>query len=304
MRALLELIEMGALMARTEDLEAKLDADSLAAFRSAGILRPTDYKAHEEISPSDFIRTLRALYRIEGRGLPVAGVFDRHFQSIGWVRDEDGDRSVVLVPQPARGLNIAVHHPNRALLLVPTARAVTAKHREHHGPGRWVHIEVLEEALSTKGGRLARGDVLLPGAAASSAPPPPARAKIEGAERWNQVRICKVHGKMVRIDIGKKRHRRTHVDLGMAHKRSRKPKRQWALLIELCEGHGYFKSWKFGNAEATRKLVERLGNDLCAILGLEDTPFHRYRRDSGWRTKFVARPDLPDGISEGEDADD
>jgi len=76
-----------------------------------------------------------------------------------------------------------------------------------------------------------------------------------------------------------------------------------ARIEQLCEGHGYFKSWKFGDAQATRKLVERLAKQLCAVLGLEDSPFHRYRRDSGWRTKFVARPDVPDGSHEGEEED-
>jgi hypothetical protein len=178
-----------------------------------------------------------------------------------------------------------------------------------------VQIEVLAEALATKGGRLARGDRVLhdaraPSSAAahaavrpavSSAPPPTARAKIEGAQRWNQVCVSRVTSKMVRIDVGKKHYRRTHVDLGMAHKRTRAPTRQWELLIEFCLGHGYFKSWRFADATATRKLVERLGKDLRAVLGLEDSPFHRYRRDTGWRTKFVARPDLPDGSSEGDD---
>ncbi|HEX8796543.1 MAG TPA: hypothetical protein VF765_36585 [Polyangiaceae bacterium] len=304
MRAFMELVEAGALIVRTVDLEAKLDADALAALRGAGILRPTDFAGHEEISPTDFFRALRALYRIEGRGLPVAGVFDRSFQCIGWMRDEGGDRAVVFVANPRRALNITLHYPQRALVLVPTARAVTARHREQHGPGRWVHVEALEEALSAKGGRLARGDQVSPPAAVSSTASPAPRAQIEGLERWNLLRVCKVNSKMVRFDVGKRRYRRTPVDLGLAHKSSRAPKRPWELLIELCDGHGYFKSWRFGTAQNTRKQVERLAKAMCAHFGLEDTPFHRYRRDSGWRTKFVARPDLPDGISEGEDDDD
>ncbi len=303
MRALMELVEMGALIVRTKDLEAKLDADALAAFRSAGILRPTDFEGHEELSPSDFMRMLRALYRIEGRGLPVAGVFDKSYQCIGWIRDEGGDRAVVLVPNPQRALNVVLHYPQRALVLVPTARAVTAKHRENHGPGRWVHIEVLEEALSTKGGRLARGERDLAPAAAPSIASSPSAAKIEGLERWNLLRVCKVNSKMVRFDVGKRRYRRTPWDLGMAYKNGRALKREWHLFMEVCDGHGYFKSWRFGDAQATRKLVQRLSKSLCAYFGLEDSPFHRYRRDAGWRAKFVAEPRLPDGSYEGDEED-
>lgn len=317
MRVLMEFVEMGALMVPKKDLEAKLDADSLAAFRRAGILRATDTAVYEEMSPPDFVRMLRALYRIEGRGLPVAGVFDKYFQCIGWMRDEGGDRAVILVANPPRALEITLHYPQRALVLVPTARAVKKKHREQHGPGRWVHVEVLEEALSTKGGVLARGDRVYPPAASSpksparetahaatsSDPPPPPRAQIAGLERWNQLRVCKVHSKMVRFDIGKRRYRRTPWDLDMAYKKGRALKREWHLFVEVLEGHGYFKSWKFGDAQTTRKLVQRLSNTLRAYFGLEDPPFHRYRRDAGWRTKFVAEPRLPDGSYEGDDED-
>lgn len=89
----------------------------------------------------------------------------------------------------------------------------------------------------------------------------------------------------------------------MAHKSTRVPKQEWDLLIEVCDGHGYFKSWKYGSADATRKTVERLAKAMCRYFGLEDSPFHRYRRDSGWRAKFVAEPRLPSGVSEGEDED-
>jgi hypothetical protein len=303
MRALLELVEMGALIVRTKDLEAKLDADSLAALRAAGILRPAGDGVNDEISPSDFIRALRVLYDVEGRGLPVPGVFDRSFQCIGWIRDEGGDRDVILVPNPARGLAIAVHSHNRALVLVPTARAVTAKHREKHGPGRWVHVEVLEEALGTKGGRLARGRRTVTGALVPSSPPRAPVVRIEGAERWNQVRMCLVNQRTIRIDVPGRSIRVTYVDLGMAHPRNREPTRLWEALVEICEQHGYFKTRRFGGAVATKKVVSRLRGALHEIFGLDESPFHPYRSDSGWRARFQARPDVPDDLATDDDQD-
>jgi hypothetical protein len=311
MRALFELIEMGALIVRKKDLEEKLDADSLAAFRSAGILRPTDDGKNEEISPSDFMRTLRVLYGIEARGLPLPGVFDRNWQAIGWIRDEDGDRDVILVAQPTRALHIAVHSRNRALLLVPTARAVTKKQREQHGPGRWVHIEVLEEALSTKGGRLSRAGKRAPHAFAPSlATSTPSRlpraptVRITGAQRWNQVRMCLVNQRTIRIDVPGKSIRVTHVDMGMANSRNREPTRLWEALVEICEENGYFKTRRFGGTDATKKLLSRLRQALRELFSLDEPPFEPYRGHSGWKTRFQARPDLPDEFSDASDRDD
>jgi hypothetical protein len=316
MRALLELVEIGALMAPTKDLQTKLDADSLAALRSASILRPTDHPGYEEISPSDFMRALRALYRIEGRGLPVPGVFDRTFQAIGWIRDEHGERAVVLVPNPALGLKIVLHYPARALILVPTARALTKKLRESHGPGRPVQIEALEEALTTEGGRLARGGRVLPEAAGFSRAPPPAPAppadpprapraqavRITGVERWNQVRMCLVNATTIRLDIPGRSFRVTYVDLGMADARNREPTQLWEALVEFCEGNGYFKTRRFSGPKATKTMLSRLRKKLKGLFGLHERPFD-YLAGMGWKARFRTRPDLPDDLDGTYDDD-
>ena len=296
MRALLELVETGVLMARTRELEESLDKASLRARRSAGILRPTGDGTTEELSPSDFMRALRGLYAIEGRGLPVPGVFDPAFQSLGWTRDEGGDRAVVLVTRSTVGLPIALHYPGRALLLVPTARAVTARHRERHGPGRYLHVEVLEEALTVRRGKLARAGASTSDASAASRALHARVVLIPGVLRWNQVRMCLVNQRTLRIDVPGKSIRVTHVDLGMAHHRSREPTRLWEVLVELCEEHGYFKTRRFGSKHATKQVLSRLRKGLAAIFGLEDDPFEPYRRGTGWRACFQARPDLPDGL--------
>jgi hypothetical protein len=284
MRALMELVESGALVAPAEDIEAKLDADTLAALRAASILRPTDDPRYHELSPSDFMRAVRALYRIEGRGLPVPGVFDRSFQCIGWIREEDGDRAVVLVANPERGLAMTLHYPQRALVLVPTARALTKKHRERHGPGRPVHVEALEEALTTKGGRLARGDRVLPKAPAR--PPRAHAARITGAERWNQVRMRLVNQTTIRIALPGRSFRATHIDLGM-DKPNREPTQLWEALLEFLDGNGYFKTRRFGGTRATKTMLSRLRKKLKALFGLHEPPFD-YCGRAGWKARFDA----------------
>jgi hypothetical protein len=53
------------------------------------------------------------------------------------------------------------------------------------------------------------------------------------------------------------------------------------------------KTRRFGDEEATRKVISRLRAELCELFGLEESPFHRYRRGKGWRLRFQAQPDLP-----------
>jgi hypothetical protein len=114
------------------------------------------------------------------------------------------------------------------------------------------------------------------------------------AKRWTELRLCLLDRTTVRIDAGGRCVRCTHVDFGMAHGRTRKPTRSWDVVEEICERGGYFRTSRLGNAEATKKLVSRVSRDLQALFGIEGSPFHRYRSDCGWRSRFDARPDLPE----------
>ena len=42
-------------------------------------------------------------------------------------------------------------------------------------------------------------------------------------------------------------------------------------------------------------LIDRV---LFELFGIDGSPFHRYRSDCGWRSRFDARPDLPDDLEE------
>jgi hypothetical protein len=307
MRAYFEAVEAGSPLVRSADIEARLAREDLAAVRAAGLLRPTGRDPYEEVSLPDLARMLRALYDVESRGLPVPIRFDSQPAPLGWIHDADGDRSVMLFVGPHFSLPRSFRAGTRALVLLPTARKLSDALRAKYPPGGYVAIDVLDEALSVRDGRIVRANAVAPLAPALSTPPPasapapsparapdlaPARAsrRIAGAERWNVIRIALVDQHTVRIDLPGVSVRRTYLDLGMAHPVHRRPKRTWQLLVELCEQQGAYLGTAFGSADATKKLVSRLGAELCDVFGLRETPFHPYRPKEGWKAKFQATP--------------
>jgi hypothetical protein len=307
MRAFFAAVEQGLPVVRTADLDPAPTPTELAALRDAGLLRDEGRAGIEEISASDLARALRALYAVQGRGLPVPATFGRDPMMLGWSGEGDSERDVFLLTGPGLSLTSALFRSRRTLLLLPTARLLTPELRAKHAPGSFIVIDVLEESLTVHAGRLARATVRAPSApdlsafspdpaptpaippALSSAPPPAPRI-IPGATRWNEIHISLVDPTTVRVDLPGVSVRRTYVDLGMAHSKNRQPRRVWELLVELCDGHGIFLSTRFGSADATKKLISRLGGELGAIFGLGDSAFHPYRPTEGWQTRFQASP--------------
>jgi hypothetical protein len=307
MRGFFAAVEQGFPVVCLAELDPPLAPEDLAALRDAGVLRDEGRDGLEEVSAPDLARALRALYGIEGRGLPVPAKLGRGTHVLGWCKDGDADREVYLLTGPSPFLNMAILGLRRSLLLVPTARLVSAEERAKHAAGAFVVIDVLAESVTVRDGRLARAGVRAPSApdlsalspvpapppalpAALSSAPPPASRLIAGASRWNEIRISLIDATTVRIELPGVSVHRTYVDLGMAHSKNRQPRRVWELLVELCEGHGIFLSTRFGSGDATKKLVSRLGGELGAIFGLEDSAFHPYRPTEGWQTRFQASP--------------
>jgi hypothetical protein len=296
-----------------------LGPGELEALRASGLLRAEGDDPFEEVSLPDLVRTLRAIYGLRSRGMTLPVRFDSQPVLLGKMGDGAEQRDVLLVIGPAGHLGQALTRGGRSLVLAPTARLVTPEMRAKHAAGAFVALEVLAESLAVRDGRLARAGVLAPAAPdlALSTPAPPtasprapapapasARAptaapalapapapsshRIPGAPRWNAIQVTLLDERTVRIDLPGVSVRRTYVDLGMAHARTREPTRPWLLLVELCDGYGTFRSHAFGDAAATKKLVSRLGVALRDVFGLRDSPFHPYRPREGWRTKFQA----------------
>ena len=295
MRALTELIEGDRQIVRTADL-TKVSPEVLAAARRAGILRPDD-PGFEDISASDLSRALRVLYGLLGRGRPVPAVFDDAAAPLGWMGNDKDAREVLLCTRPARGLAKALDRRKPTLVLVPTARHLTPKLRESHGPAAVVAIEALEESLVVLGGRLVRQATApeLPESAAgvgiAAQPAEPSVRLVGLATRWSEMRFCLIDPERVRIEAGRRFVRCTYADLGMAHERTRKPTRAWEVLREVCAHRGYFRTSRLGNAVTTRKLIHRASRDLQDVFGIRGSAFHRYRQDCGWRSRFEAGND-------------
>ncbi len=316
MRAFFAAVEQGALAVRLSELTPPLADEELAALRDAGVLRPEGREGIDEVSAPDLARALRVFYDVAGRGLLVPARFSREPTHLGWTGAGDTERDVLLLTGPGLNLDLALLRPRRTLFLLPTARLLTPELRAKHAPGSFLVIDVLEESLTVRDRRLARAHVRAPSApdlsllspappslapaptpspALSPAPAPapvPSPLAIPGASRWNEIRISLVDATTVRIDLPGVSVRRTYVDLGMAHRKNRQPRRVWELLVELCDGHGIFLSTRFGSSDATKKLVSRLGGELAAIFGLSDSAFHPYRPSEGWQARFQASPSI------------
>jgi hypothetical protein len=293
------LVEEGRRIVRTADLSS-VGPEVLVAARRAGILRPED-PGFEDVSATDLARVLRALYGIWGRGRPVPAVFDRGATLLGWMGPEKGAREVWFCARPPTGLAKALDRRRPTLVLVPTSRHVTSALRKRHASGALVTLEALEEAIVPLGGRLVRRGAIAPDAPGIELPlvepavfPAPTTALLGIAKRWTDMRICLLDGATVRIDVAGRSIRCTYVDLGMAHGRTRKPTLAWEVLEELCQNRGYFRTSRLSSANSTKRLMSRVSHDLQQLFGIGGSPFHRYRSDCGWRSRFEARPNLPE----------
>jgi hypothetical protein len=295
MRAFWEAIEAGAPAISIADLEAKLAPPDLAALRANGLLRDDGRQGYEEISLPDLGRALRTLYAAQGRGLTLPVTFHAPPTCLGWAPHRDGERQVSLYHGPKMPLLLLPFLTVPTLVLVPTGRHLTPAERERHGPDALAEVEILEEVLSWRDGRLARGFATAPPPADLSVPSlPSARASslLRGAPRWNAIVVSRVDDETVHVDFPGVSVECSHGDLGMTHARSGRPRRVFELLVALCDGHGVFLSRRFGTPDATKKLVSRLGKELSDLFGLPETPFHPYRRKEGWQAKFIASPSL------------
>jgi hypothetical protein len=288
----MELVEGERHVVRTADL-AKVAPEVLAAARRAGILRPED-PGFEDLSASDLGRVLRVVYGLSGRQRPVPAVFEDAPAPLGWMGTEKRAREALLCARPERSLAKALARKKPTLVLVPTARHLTRALRKRHAPGAVVTIEALEEAIVALGGRLVLRAAIAPDGPEIGVRPVVASIDLVGlAKSWTELRVCLIDNTSVRIDYPGGSVRCTHVDLGMAHGRSRAPTQPWDVLWEICEHGGYFQTSRFGNENTTRQAVHRLGRHLQGLFGIQGSPFHDYRKAGGWRSRFEAQNHLP-----------
>ncbi len=292
---------------RCEDVP--LDADRLARW---------------SLDAAALVTSLRAVYRVAGPPVSVApsAATAADPLRLGEERAEARTRDVFLALSPARGdlaafLEARERAPRPALVLVPKARAVASERASRHGPGAHVELELLEDAIAVRDGKLARvarPRLVVPAPAPSSLAEPVVAdyavagnadddahvgsakrggiAAQLGAKRFEDVGIRVIDGLTVRITHQRKYVNASHIDLGLATKKTRNPTSEWKLLLDVCAGHGGFRWKSYGSKENAKQRVSVLQRRLREAFGLADNPFKKFTVVEGWRARFFARSDI------------
>lgn len=138
--------------------------------------------------------------------------------------------------------------------------------------------------------------LLPPDGASRIAPTQNARIEVPPGTTWNQIQIYLVDGETVAIRVpGRRPARYTYQALGMAHARTARPTKKWAIMEALCEGYGHM-AWagitrSFG---AFKEQVSGLRTLLQNLIGISADPFRSCSQHSGLHAAFQAFPDRPD----------
>jgi hypothetical protein len=295
MHAFLELLADRQSLADLAKLAPKLARGELDALRAEGFLQPTGSRGIEEVSLPDVIRALRALWAAGSGGIRTRSAMSHAPMQLGWFEIDDEPCELVLVAGDAHSLAAAARQRGRALVLVPTDRAMTAELRRRHGSRARVRFVVLSECLAVHGGRVCRVDLPVP-------MPAPVRARahasapvaiFEGATAWEQIMLVKLDNHTLLGRFERRSRRLTAHDLGLVGLRSRKHRPPFEMLMAFCENDGWLKTRRFGGVQATKTTLSRLRTVLKTSFGIDEDPFHEYARGMGWRARFH--------VSEAED---
>ena len=112
-----------------------------------------------------------------------------------------------------------------------------------------------------------------------------------GATTFPELALRVTDGHTIRVTHHRKRIHATYIDLGLATK-TRAPTREWALLLDVCAGHGAFRWKTYGTINTAKQRVFVLRGKLKAAFGLADEPFHKFRVVDGWRATFFASSEV------------
>jgi len=302
MRAFLEMLGNGQSLADLEQLAPRLAPGELDALRAEGFLQPTGTARFEELSIPDVIRAMRALWGAASGGLRTAATMSHAPMPLGWFEIDDEPCELVLVADDAHAIEAAARRRARALVLVPTDRAVPPELRARHGSRARVRIVVLSECLGARGGRVCRVDLPVP--MASPLPPrahpspvaaghsPGARSTqrrapiFEGATAWEQLAFFGLDNHTILVHFERRSRRLTAHDLGLAGKVSRRQCVPFEMLMAFCENDGCLKTRRFGGAQATKTTLSRLRKKLKEAFGIEGDPFFAFKPGTGWAARF------------------
>jgi hypothetical protein len=313
MRAFLEMLGMGHGLADLADLAPRLAPGELDALHAEGFLQPTGTRGFEEVSVPDVIRALRALWGAGSGGVATRATMSHAPMHLGWFEIDDEPCELVLVTGDAHSLAAAGRRRDRAVVLVPTDRAMTPELRRRHGSRARVRFVVLHDCLGVHGGRVCRLDLpvpmpspLPPRAHASGTQTGPRRALtaasgaplFDGRARWEELAFLKLDNQTLLVRFERRSRRISAHDLGLAGALSRKPRAPFEMLMAFCENDGWLKTRRFGSALATKATLSRLRKKLRAAFGIDADPFQEFKAGMGWQARFH----VADGEQEREQA--
>jgi hypothetical protein len=189
----------------------------------------------------------------------------------------------------------AKNHEARQLALnFMEAKGVVTRHKfQYGGPGS-IDVEIdIKEFFQFRDELLALytsepDGEKAPSPNATLALPSSPFATIDGLA-WPDISIRFVDGHNVRVSAKGITETVNFKDMGFEDSRKHNPDTQWALLHILAENHGEI-SWKNSKAADTiKKRKQVLGETLKAYFHIDDDPFHPYRNEKAYRTKFTIK---------------
>jgi hypothetical protein len=218
-----------------------------------------------------------------------------------------------------------------SVVFVPTLRRLASDLIARHGAADRVEIVALEDALGIEAGELARAKVANLRVVreplvevVTAMPDEPSRRSLRDVvaarprrapraehlrktrdlelppvKTWRDLQICLLDGETVRLDGAGMYMRCSYQDLGFASTKSRKPLREWDVLVRTCVGEGLF-DWKAFDTrwDVVRKYVSNVGKMLQGVFGIDEPPYEE--PGSGvYRSKFRAREGVPVPVGGG-----
>lgn len=114
--------------------------------------------------------------------------------------------------------------------------------------------------------------------------------KIDGL-KWDEITIKFIDGYNVKIKVRDNVYNKDYKEMGFDDSKTKKPNTQWELLKILSKTRGSI-TWK--DSEATRKNKKKkqlLSEGLKNYFQINDDPFNKYKKISGYEIKIELLPD-------------
>lgn len=112
------------------------------------------------------------------------------------------------------------------------------------------------------------------------------RVKLPHNTTWSNLTVRFVDDSTAQIIAGDYIIEKTYEELGLIDRRTHEPNYAWGVLMVFARNHGTFSWGDAAASERARAHVKLLRQHLRQLFGIDEDPFHPYRRRVGWRTKF------------------